>query len=109
MFGESRAQESRVRRVVRARIGVLELEVGDDRHLILYRLQWAEDGRQLAEHLTALRHPARMISPHRYEHEPEPGHGPGCGLGQRGRRGNHRVEQRQRQHTLNALQERAPW
>ena len=49
MFGERRAQESRVRCVVRARVGVFEPEVGDDRQLILDRFQRGKDGRQLAE------------------------------------------------------------
>ena len=109
MLGEGRAQESGVRRVVRPRVGVLQLHVGDDRQLILDRLERAENRRQLAERALTLGRPAGVVTPHRDEHVAEPAHRFGRCLSQGGHRGNHRVEQRQRQGGLHPFQERPPW
>ena len=108
VLGEGRAQEPRVRGVVRARVGLFQPEVGDDRHLLFHRLQRGKDGRELAECLLSRRRPASVVASHRDEDEAEPAHRSGRGLGQGGRGGNHRVEERQRERRLYALQERAP-
>ena len=49
VLGEGRAQEPRVRCVVRARVGILQARVGDDGQLVFDRFERRQDGRQLRE------------------------------------------------------------
>ena len=108
MFGEGRAQESRVRRVVRARVGFFQPEVGDDGQLLFDGFQRSKDRRQIAERALTRRRPASVVASHRNVHEAETAHWSGRGPGLGGCRGNHRVEQRQRESGLEAFQECAP-
>ena len=108
VLGERGAQEAGVRRIVRPWIGILQLEVRDDRQLVAHRSQRGEAGRQVSQHTFARRSPAGMVAPHRNEHIAEPRHRLGRCPGKRRCRGNHRVEQRQRQRGLQPPKERAP-
>ena len=102
------AQERGVGRRVSPGIGVLQLEVGDRRHVSLDRGQRAQGRRQFVESLPAGRSPPGDVAPHRHVDEPQAsqtGRG-GRRRGQRGHRGDHRVQERQRQGRPQAPEER---
>ena len=108
VLGEGRAQEPRVGRVVRARVGILQPRVGNDRHVVFDRFERRQNRRQLSKLRLARRSPSRVVASHRDEDEAEPRHRSGRRLRPGGRCGNHRVEQRQRQRGLCAFQKCPP-
>ena len=108
VLGVGGAEEPGVRRVVRARVGELQLGVRHHRELLLDGLEGAEDRRQLAQLVAVGGRPPLVVAAHRNEHVPEPADRPGRRPGEGGRRGNHRIEQRQGQGGLHALQKRTP-
>ena len=104
-----RAQERGVRGGVRARIGVPQLQVGQDGELVPHRGQRAEARRQLRQRAApARRGPARDVRAHRDVDEAEPPHRAGRGLRQGRHRRRHRIEQGQRDGGAHAPQERPP-
>ena len=101
-----RAEKRGVRRGVRARIRVLQLEVADDRELIHHRRQRLEGWRQLAEPALARRRPPREIASHRHVDEAKPTNWSGWRSGERRHRRHHRIEQRQRHGGAHTSEER---
>src|SRR5262249_29443795 len=108
VFGRNAAEERRVRRRMRAGVGVLQLQVRQHRDVVLHRRQRAEDRRQGPELVLAGGSPARAVAAHGDEDEAQAAHGGGRRRRQRGQGGDHRVQQRQRQRGPDAAQKRPP-
>ena len=93
--GLRRAQESRVRRRMRPRIGGLEFEIRENIDVISNRSKRLKNGRKLIQVPFAFGRPAREITTHRHEDESKSLHRFGCRELGCGCRRDHGVEQRQ--------------
>src|SRR5580692_10773089 len=80
---------------VTVRLGLIGEEARDDNQLIPERFQWGERGRELEGGAGACRQPFIVDDAVRVIDNSEPARGSGSGCG-RGKRGDHRVEQWQR-------------
>ncbi len=80
-------------------IGILQFQVGDRRDVLLDRRQRTEAGRKFIKRVLAGRRPARDVAAHRHVDKTQTTElrRTGRRVGQGGHRGNHRIEQRQRQ------------
>ena len=97
MLRRRRAQESRIRRVMRPRIRRLQPQIRDDRHLAFHRFQRLQNRRKLSKRTLPRRRPPRLVAPHRNKHKPQPPDGLARSLCPGRRRRNHRIQQWQRQ------------
>src|SRR5262245_19317123 len=89
-------------------VGVLQLQIGNRRDVLAYRRERAENRRKLLEGI-AWRRPAALVATHRHEHETEPAYGVTGRFGERCRRRNHGLKERQGHGRSHSAQERAAW
>ena len=104
-FRRGRAEEGGVGGRMGAGIGVLQLQVGDHRQLIHDRAQRLERGRQLDQPALARRSPPADVASHRHVDKAQTTHRIGRRPGQSGHRGNHGIQQRERQAGAHTAQE----